>query len=48
MNVSRFSNCASKPPHFDNVQKRSWAMGVETVEELYEYTGFYRIREQGG
>ena len=37
MNVFRFSHCASKPSHFANMQERSWALGDETVDELYEY-----------
>ena len=27
----------SKPSHFANMQERSWTLGVENVDELYEY-----------
>ena len=29
--------CESKPSHFANMQERSWTLGVENVDELYEY-----------
>ena len=27
----------SKPSHFANMQERSWTLGVETADKLYEY-----------
>ena len=34
----------SKPSHLANMQERSWTLGVENVDELYEYKnlGVYR------
>ena len=34
----------SEPSHFANMQERSWTLGVENVDELYEYknSGIYK------
>ena len=44
INSGMFTYGESKPSHFANTQRRSWTLGAENVDELYEYKnlGIYK------